>query len=198
MLNQKRNLSLKVEWLDAVFAVAEKEDLCVNLVYAEYVLENWQIEAKSRELKNHHGKAMDPISDMLIQIKNAQAVFHPTVEIPFSNLKYEIAKILEKKGFIEKVEKKGKKVKRTIEITLKYLPSQILPSKTWEGENKTPAISGLKRISKTGQRIYTPAKKIKKVRGGYGIAIISTSKGLMTDKEARKQKLGGEVICEVW
>ena len=140
----------------------------------------------------------DPITDMLNRIRNAQAVGHPIVDVPFSNLKYEITKILEKQGFIKKVEKKGRKIKRDIEITLKYLPSQILPSKTWEGENRTPAISGLKRISKTGQRIYTPAKKIKKVRGGYGIAIISTSKGLMTDKEARKQKLGGEVICEIW
>jgi len=132
---------------------------------------------------------------MLTNIKNAQAVFHPTVDVPFSNLKYEIAKILEKKGFVEKVEKKGKKVKRTIEITLKYLPAEALAK---AGENKIPAISGLKRISKPGQRIYQSAKKIRKVRGGYGIAIISTSKGLMTDKEARKQKLGGEVICQVW
>ena len=128
---------------------------------------------------------MDVIGDMLTNIKNAQAVNKETVDIPFSNLKYEIAKILEKKGFVEKVEKKGKKLKRTIEITLKY-------------DDKTPAISGLKRISKPGQRIYQSAKKIRKVRGGYGIAIVSTSKGLMTDKEARKQKLGGEVICEVW
>jgi small subunit ribosomal protein S8 len=128
---------------------------------------------------------MDPISDMLTSIKNAQAVFKETVEIPFSNLKYEIAKILEKEKFIEKVEKKGKKTKRIIEITLKY-------------QDKAPAISGLKRISKPGQRIYLPAKKIKRVKGGYGIAIISTSKGLMTNKEARKKKLGGEVLCEIW
>ena len=127
----------------------------------------------------------DPITDMLNRIKNAQAVFHQTVDIPFSNLKYEIAKILEKQGFVEKIEKKGKKVKKFIEITLKY-------------DNKVPAISGLKRISKPGQRIYLPAKKIKSVRRGYGIAIISTSKGLMTDKEARKQKLGGEILCEIW
>lgn len=128
---------------------------------------------------------MDSISDMLIAIKNAQAVGHQTVEVPFSNFKYEIAKILQREGFVEKIEKKGRKTKRFIEITLKY-------------ENKIPVISGLKRISKPGQRIYLPAKKIKKVKGGYGIAIISTSKGLMTDKEARKQKLGGEVICEIW
>ncbi|NCO80282.1 30S ribosomal protein S8 [bacterium] len=127
----------------------------------------------------------DPASDMLIAIKNAQAVLKETVEIPFSNLKYEIAKILEKNGFIAKVEKKGKKMKKLIEITLKY-------------DNKRPAISGLKKISKPGQRIYKKAKELKPVKGGYGIAIISTSKGLMTNKEARKQKLGGEVLCEIW
>lgn len=81
--------------------------------------------------------------------------------------------------------KKKKKVKKIIEIGLKY-------------DNKTPVISGLKMISKPGQRIYLGTKYIKKVRGGYGILIISTSKGLMTNKEAKKQKLGGEVICEVW
>ena len=128
---------------------------------------------------------MNPISDMLISIKNAYAVGHLTVSVPFSNLKYKIAKILEKEGFIEKVEKKGRGVKRSLEITLKY-------------DGKVPAISDLKRISKSGQRIYLPYKKIKKVRRGLGIAITSTSKGLMTDKEARKQKLGGEVICEIW
>jgi len=127
----------------------------------------------------------DPITDMLNRIRNAQAVLKETVEVPFSNFKYEIAKILEKNGFIEKVEKKGKKTKKIIEITLKY-------------DNKIPAISGLKRISKPGQTIYLGHRKIKRVKGGYGIAIISTSKGLMTDKEARKQKLGGEVICEAW
>ena len=141
---------------------------------------------------------MDPISDMLTAIRNALIVKHPTVSVPFSNLNYEIAKILEKKRFVEKVEKKGKKIKKIIEITLRYLPSQVLLGKTWEGENEIPAISGLKRISKPSQRIYFKAKKIKKVKGGYGVAIISTPKGLMTDKEAKKQKLGGEVICEVW
>jgi len=143
-------------------------------------------------------KIMDPISDMLTSIRNALTVKHLTVEIPFSNLKYEIAKILEREGFIEKVEKKGRRMKRFIRITLKYLSSQALPGKIWEDKDNTPAISGLKRISKSGQRIYFSWKKIKRVKGGYGIAIISTSKGLMTDKEARQQKLGGEVICEVW
>lgn len=128
---------------------------------------------------------VDPITDMLNRIRNAGARLHPQVEVPFSLLKYEIAKILERKGFIEKVAKPGKKEKKTIEIVLKY-------------QDKMPAISGMKRISKPGQRIYSKSKKIKNVKGGYGIAIVSTSKGLMTNREARKQKLGGEILCEIW
>jgi len=128
---------------------------------------------------------MDPVSNMLTSIRNALAVKHSAVSIPFSNLKYEIAKILEKNGFVAKVEKKGKKIKKLLEITLKY-------------DKEAPAISGLKRISKLSQRVYKGAKEMKPVKGGYGIAIISTSKGLMTDKETRKKKLGGEVIAEIW
>jgi small subunit ribosomal protein S8 len=128
---------------------------------------------------------LDAISDMLNRIKNGQAVEKTTVEFPFSNLNYEIAKILAQHDFIDGVEKKGRKVKKTLEIALKY-------------KDKMPAISGLKRISKPGQKIYLGCREIKRVKGGYGMAIISTPKGLMTDKEARKQKLGGEIICEVW
>ncbi len=128
---------------------------------------------------------MDPISQMLTSIRNALAVKKATVEVPFSKLKYEIAKILEKQGFVTKVSKKGKKPLKTLEITLKY-------------KDKAPSILGLKRISKSGQRIYVDSISIKKVKGGEGIAIISTSKGLMTNQEARKQKLGGEIICEIW
>ena len=128
---------------------------------------------------------MDPISDMLNRIRNAQAVLKEQVDMPFSNLKYEIARVLEEKGFIEKAEKKGKRTKRTIEITLRY-------------NDKIPFISGLKMVSKPGQRIYKSFREVKSVRSGYGIAIISTPKGLMTDKEIKKQRLGGEVICEIW
>jgi len=128
---------------------------------------------------------MDPISDMLTIIRNAQAVKKETVNVSFSNLKYEIAKVLEKEGFLKKVGKQGKKTRKKIEIILKY-------------DSGTPVISGLRRISKPGQRIYKKRREIKRVKGGYGKTIISTSKGLMTDREARKQKLGGEVICEVW
>ena len=127
---------------------------------------------------------MDPIADMLTQIRNAQAVQKDTVDISFSNLKYEIAKILEKEGVVEKVEKRGRKARKKIEIALKY-------------DNKIPAISGIHRLSKPGQRVYKSYKDIGRAKGGQGIVIISTSKGLMTGKEARKQKLGGEVICEI-
>jgi len=124
----------------------------------------------------------DPIADMLNRIRNAQAVSKETVVIPFSDLKYEIAKILEKQKLVGKIEKKGRKPRKIIEIILKY-----------------PAvISGLRRISKPGQRIYTGVKEIKPVRGGYGILIVSTPEGLMTDKEAKRKKLGGEILCEIW
>lgn len=128
---------------------------------------------------------MDQISEMLTIIRNAQAVLKPTAAFPFSNIKYEIAKILESEGLIKKIEKKGKKTNKNIEIGLKY-------------EDNVPVISGLKRISKPGQRIYVNYSEIKTVKSGYGISIISTSKGLLTNKEARKQRIGGEIICEVW
>ena len=124
----------------------------------------------------------DPIADMLNRIRNAQAVSHETVSIPFSRIKYEIASIIHKEGFIKDVEKKGRKEKRVIKITF----------------SEDFLISGLRRVSKSGQRLYVSHKDIKPVRGGYGISIISTSKGLMSNKEARKNKLGGEIICEIW
>ncbi len=127
----------------------------------------------------------DPIADMLNRIRNAQSVLKEQVILPFSNLNYEIAKILEKQGFIKKLEKKGRAQKKVIEIVLKY-------------DDRKPAISGLKRVSRPGQRIYKGFKDIKPVKSGYGMLIISTSRGLMADKEARKQKLGGEIICEIW
>ena len=128
---------------------------------------------------------MDKIVDLLNQIRNAQAVTKQDFSISASNLKYEIAKLLESNGFIAEVKKTNKGKMKTLKITLKY-------------ENGLPKISGLKRVSKQGQRIYHSNDEIRKVMGGYGISIVSTSKGLMTGKDAKKQNLGGEVICEVW
>ncbi len=127
----------------------------------------------------------DPITDMLNRISNAQAVLHSTVDVPFSNLKYEIAKILERQGFLAGLKKKGRKTKKAIEIILKY-------------KNQEPIISGFKRISKPGQRIYVSANKVRLSRGGFGTAVLSTSKGLMTAKDAKKASMGGEFLFEIW
>ena len=128
----------------------------------------------------------DPITDMLNRIRNAQAVSHQTVDIPFSKLKAEIAKILEEEKFITKIDIKKRRKRKMLKLFLKY--------------NKgMGAISGLKRISRPGQRIYAGFKDINKIkRRSGGIMIISTPEGLMTDKKARKQRLGGEVIAEIW
>lgn len=127
----------------------------------------------------------DPISNMFCQIKNAQSLSQPEVKVPFSKIKYGIAKILEKEDFISKVEKLGKGAKKQIRLVLKY-------------EGGKPSISEIKRVSKSSKRVYSPSKKLRQVKGGFGLAIISTPKGLLTDSEARKNKAGGEIICEVW
>jgi small subunit ribosomal protein S8 len=128
---------------------------------------------------------VDPIADMLTRIRNAQAVEHQTVDIPFSKIKMALAELLEKNNWIAKAEAKGKKINKYIEMTLKY-------------EDGQPAISNLKRISKCGCRIYIKKDEIKPIRQGYGMTILSTSKGLMTGMEARKKGLGGEVICQIY
>lgn len=128
---------------------------------------------------------MDPIADMLIKIKNAQTASHETVVVPFSKFKMEIAKILEKANLVKSVDKKGKRVRRFIELELAY-------------KDGVPAITGVKKISKPSQRVYVAKDKVRPPKEGRGIAIISTSRGLMTDKEARKAGLGGELIAEVW
>lgn len=127
----------------------------------------------------------DPITDLLNQIRNAQAVGKTEVLIPSSKIKLEIANLLSKEGFVGEVKKTVKGKIRAIKIGLKY-------------EQGVPAIAGLKRVSKPGQRIYEGVSEIKKVHGGYGISVVSTSKGLMTNKEAKKLKIGGEIICQIW
>ena len=124
----------------------------------------------------------DPIADMLTRIRNANQMHNKEVSMPTSKMKVEIAKILESEGFIEGFEVK----ENTLTLTLKY------------GENKERVITGLKRISKPGLRVYAEAKEIPKVLNGLGIAIISTPKGVMTDKLARKNNVGGEVIAYIW
>ena len=128
----------------------------------------------------------DPIADMLTRIRNANIVRHETVEIPASKVKREIAEILKKEGFIRDAEYIEDNKQGIIRLFLKY------------GPNSERVITGLKRISKPGLRVYTKSQEIPRVLGGLGIAIISTSKGVMTDKEARQNKAGGEFVCYVW
>ncbi len=128
----------------------------------------------------------DPIADMLTRIRNAQTAKHETVDIPASKTKAAIANILLEEGYIAAVETVEEGVGSVIRITLKY------------GAKKEKVITGLKRISKPGLRVYAKSDKIPKVLGGLGVAIISTSKGIMTDKAARASKNGGEVLAFVW
>lgn len=128
---------------------------------------------------------VDPLADMLNRLMNAQAVQKETVALPFSQIKYAMAKILERKGFVKNVDFKGKRAKKIMEISLRY-------------QDGIPQIIGARRISKPGARIYGASQELKRVKNGRGIAVISTSKGLMTDQEARKERVGGEILCEVW
>lgn len=133
---------------------------------------------------------LDPISDMLTRIRNAQRAGHKEVAIPASKLKLAIIKILEKNEFIELAKMEKNENKETIRVVLKY-------NRISNAQN-IPAITEIKRISKEGQRVYVGKSDIGKVRNNFGISVISTSKGVMTGKEARKVGLGGEYICEVW
>ena len=129
----------------------------------------------------------DVVADMLTRIRNANSAKHEKVDIPASNLKKAIAEILLNEGYITSYEVKDTENKQgVITVTLKY------------GEGKTRVIQGLRRVSKPGLRIYADCDELPRVRNGLGIAIISTSKGIMTDKVARKQNLGGEVLAFVW
>ncbi len=130
----------------------------------------------------------DPVADMLTRIRNANTAMHTSVKVPGSKLKAELAKILEREGYIDSFSSSPVALRpgTELEIKLKYSPS------------RERTISGLRRISKPGRRVYSSSDKLPRVLGGMGIAIVSTPKGLMTDAEAKKKRLGGEVICYVW
>ena len=129
----------------------------------------------------------DPIADMLTRIRNAQVARHDAVTMPASNTKKAIAKILLDEGYIKSYDVVDDGLQGSIKVTLKYMNGK-----------STPVITGLKRISKPGLRVYARCEELPKVLGGLGVAIISTSKGLMTDRAARKENLGGEVLCYIW
>jgi small subunit ribosomal protein S8 len=128
----------------------------------------------------------DPIADLLTRIRNANTIARDKIDLPASNMKEEIVRVLEEEGFISGYNRRDNNAQGTLRIFLKY------------GGNGEKVITGLKRISKPGLRVYANKEELPKVLGGLGIAIISTSQGVMTDKAARKAGIGGEVICYVW
>jgi small subunit ribosomal protein S8 len=130
----------------------------------------------------------DPIADMLTRVRNANTAMHDEVRMPSSKQKEALAAILKKEGYIEdfSVADNGDRPGSTLTVTMKYSPE------------RARTISGLRRVSKPGLRVYSPAKEVPRVLGGLGVAVVSTSQGLMTDREARKRNVGGEVLCFVW
>jgi small subunit ribosomal protein S8 len=127
----------------------------------------------------------DPIADMIIRIKNALLAHHAEVVIPHSNMKHAIGQILHKEGYVADVAIKNEGPQPSLILKLKY-------------SGKVPTITDVRRLSKPGRRLYASAHKIPRTLGGYGITIISTSKGVITDKEARQQNVGGELLCQIW
>lgn len=128
----------------------------------------------------------DPVGDFIVRLVNAGTVRQAIVSIPFSTFKMAIAEKLKDAGYIKSVEKKGKKVKKTIDVSLQY------------DAGGSHVIHGVKRVSKPGRRLYKSARAVVPVRYGHGVLVLSTSKGVMTDKEARREKIGGEALFEIW
>jgi small subunit ribosomal protein S8 len=129
----------------------------------------------------------DTIADMLTRIRNANMARHQTTKVPSTNMTRSIAKVLKEEGFITDYEELGEGVERHLAIALKY-----------KGKGRQPIITALKRVSKPGLRVYSGSKDLPRVLGGIGIAVVSTSSGIMTDRDARRQGVGGEVLCYVW
>ena len=127
----------------------------------------------------------DPIADLLTRIRNAQQAKHTEIQLPYSRLKYDLASLMQRVGLVGAISKKDTNGRNELKISLKYAMEE-------------PVITGLKRISKPGQRIYSSYRDLSKITRGTGMLVISTSTGLCTDAEARKQKVGGEVICQIW
>lgn len=132
----------------------------------------------------------DPISDMLARIRNGALARHDRVEMPHSTLKYAVANVLKSEGFIDDVRESEGEGPKTLTLVLRYGRSTR--------HDKDPAIDGIRRVSAPGRRVYVRFDRIPRVRSGMGISILSTSRGVMADRQAREQRVGGELLCEVW
>lgn len=128
----------------------------------------------------------DPVADMLTRIRNANTALHPTVSMPTSKLKEQLAGLLQSEGYIDRFEVTGEGTRRKLDLTLRY------------GRDRGRVIQGLRRVSRPGRRVYSGADELPRVKGGIGVAVISTSQGVLPDREARRRHLGGEILFEVW
>jgi len=128
----------------------------------------------------------DPVSDMLTRIRNANTALHPSVSMPSSKLKEQIATLLVSEGYVESFDVEIEGPHRTLDLTLRY------------GKDRSRVIKGVRRVSKPGCRVYAGASDLPRVNGGLGVVVVSTSQGLLPDREARRRRLGGEILCEVW
>jgi len=166
--------------------VVAQEAIFVSLEFADFVLEDWLTKVNFQEYTNQVSK-MDTIADFLTIIRNGYSAKKETVSANYSKVKHALADTLYKNGYLEAVEVENKKevAKKKLVLSLKYI-------------NDIPAITQIKRVSKPSVRIYASSRKIPASLSGTGITIVSTSKGMMTDKKARKEKLGGEIICKVY
>lgn len=147
------------------------------------------MKARSPELRNLPGNSKnmrDSISELITKIKNASARGLPSVTVPYSNMMMAIVEVLEKEGYVSAPSKKGKKVNKMIEVGLIY------------DDKKKPKVLGVERVSKFSRRVYSGSKELKPVKSGYGKIILTTPQGIMTDKEAKKMKVGGELLFKIW
>lgn len=128
----------------------------------------------------------DPIADFLTRVRNASAARQPSVRIPYSAFKAELARLLKREGYLADVSAEGRGPHRDLVVYLRYLPDE------------SPVLSGLRRVSRPGRRVYAPADRLPRVLNGIGTAILTTSSGMMTDRDARRARVGGEVVCHVW
>lgn len=161
--------------------MADPEGILENLGFADFVLENWHTRVYCPVSRKRVGSEMDPIADALIRIKNGYIVGRQIVTVRYSKLVLSILKLLEKEGYVGEVKKAG----ANIEVSLKY-------------DGRVPSLTDIKRISKPSLRVYKRVADLPRVLGGVGIAIISTPQGVLSDREARKKNVGGEVLALVW
>ena len=184
MLVVKRSPNILLDWFSGVSGVAEKGGILEILVFAGFVLGKWQVEEKYPGSENQVGNYF-MYHDLMARIKNAEMVNKKSVLMPFSRVDFEIVKVLVEAGYLKDAQKKKINKKNVIDIKLAYMAGR-------------PAIKDFKFFSRPGRRFYLSSKELRPVKSGYGIAVISTSKGIMNNKEAKKIGIGGEYLFQVW